>query len=171
MSIWAGNDDFWWFFKICSNHHKWSSKVCRSILGVQRSHFRPYITFPATSGQMIGHNANHQKSAKIAKIAILTKNSNFFKVAGSVRKMDIWPEMGPWGVLEPFCTRNRYLKSFRSNFKSFWKNRFFWLFHLWDHPKYGRRIFYGSRIFDIEISTGPNISYLFPNQNGVEYWP
>ena len=110
---------------------------------------------------MIGHNANHQKSAKIAKIAILTKNSNFFKVAGSVRKMDIWPEMGPWGVLEPFCTRNRYLKSFRSNFKSFLKNRFFWLFHLWDHPKYDRRIFYGPGKSDIEISTGPNTSKLF----------
>ena len=74
------------FLKICSNYHKWSSKVCRSTLGVQRSYFRQQIIFLDTSGQMIGHNANHQKSAKIAKITILTKNSNFLKVTGSVRK-------------------------------------------------------------------------------------
>ena len=92
MYIWTGNDDFWWFLKICSNYHKWSSKVCRSTLGVQRSHFRPQIVFLDTSGQMIGHNANHQKSVQIAKITILAKNSNFFKVAGTVQKMDIWDQ-------------------------------------------------------------------------------
>ena len=113
---------------------------------------------------MIGHNANHQKSVKITKITILAKNSIFKKVAGTVYKVDIWPEMSPWGVLEPFCTRNRYLNSFRSNFKQFWKKSIFWLFHLWVHQKWTRRIFYGSRKFDVEISTGPNTSKLFPKK-------
>ena len=103
--------------------------------------------------------------SKIAKITILAKNSNFHSMAGSVRESDIWPEMSPWGVLEPFCTRIRYLNSFRSNFKQFWKNRFFEIFDLWVPPKMGRRIFYGPGKCAVEVSTGPNTSKLFPEKN------
>ena len=35
---------------------------------------------------------------------------------------------------------------------------------MWDYPKWGRRIFYGSGKSDIEISTGPNTSKLFPKK-------
>ena len=112
--------------------------------------------------------------SKIAKITILAKNSNFHSMAGSVRESDIWPGMSPWGVLESFCTRNRYLNPFRSNFKQFWKNRFFFLgfFNCGSSQKMGRRIFYGSRNFDVEISTGPKTSYLFEKKNAaVRFYP
>ena len=55
--------------------------------------------------------------------------------------------MNFWCVLELFCTRNRYLNSFRSNFGKLWKNRFFGDFHLWDPQKWARRNFYGCRNF------------------------
>ena len=102
--------------------------------------------------------------SKNRKIAILAKISNFYIMAGSVRKCDIWSEMSPWGVLEPFCTRNRYLNPFRTYFKQFWKNRFFGIFQLWVAQKKGRRIFYGPENFGIEISTGPNTSKLLPEK-------
>ena len=158
-------DDFLKFVLIIINSHlryvevSWRS---REAISGHISHFRP---LPAKWSAIMRIIKNQPKSPKSR---FWPKNSNFFKVAGSVRKMDIWPEMGPWGVLEPFCTRNRYLKSFRSNFKSFLKNRFIWLFHMWDHPKYDRRIFYGPGKSDIEISTGPKTSKLFPPQkNGA----
>ena len=141
-----------------------STKVSASILRGQKTHFRPSITFPATSGQMAGHDAICQKSPKSR---FWPKNSNFYSIAGSVRESDIWPEMSPWGVLEPFCTRNRYLNPFRSNFKQFWKNRFFGFFSCGSSQKIVRKIFYGPRNFDIEISTGPNASKLFQKKKAV----
>ena len=65
-----------------------------------------------------------------------------------------------------FCTRNRYLNAFRSNFKKFQKNRFFGDFHLWDPKMWTCRIFYGSQNFDVEIFTGPNTSKLFEKKMG-----
>ena len=61
----GGKSDFSWFFKICSRRHKISSKVCRSILGVQRTYFRPKYTFPAISGQILDLWKYHWKSSKI----------------------------------------------------------------------------------------------------------
>ena len=72
----------------------------------------------------------------------------------------ILPEMGTWGVLEPFCTRNRYLNPFRSNLNKNPKIGFFEFFNCGWPQKWGRKIFYGSRNFDIEISTGLNTSKL-----------
>ena len=143
-----------------------SSKVCRDVLGPRRGHFRPLIAFLSISGHMVGHIVRSQKYMKIAKIAIWARNSIFDTAADISQNDDIWPEMGSWGVLELFCTRNRYLNSFRSNFEKLWKNRFFGDFHLWDHQMWTRRIFYWPRKFDIEISTGPNISKLFQKKNG-----
>ena len=148
-------------FKIGSNDHKISYKLCRSVLEVQRDNFRPPIIFPATFGQMASHILRSRKSQKIAKKSILAKNSNFDRVADIGRNDDIWPEMGPWGVLELFCTRNRYLNPSRSHFKKSRKIDFFELFKCGWLQKYTRRIFYRSRNFDIEISTGPNTSKLF----------
>ena len=82
--------------------------------------------------------------SKIAKIMILAKNSNFHRMAGSVWESDIWPEMSPWGVLEPFCTRNRHLIPFRSNFKKNQKIGFWDCLIVGDPKKWGLRIFYGS---------------------------
>ena len=76
--------------------------------------------------------------------------------------------MRPWGVLEPFCTRNRYLNSFRSNFKWIWKNRFFEFFICGFIKKWTRRIFYGSRNFEISLKMGQHTSYLSHIQNVVD---
>ena len=65
---------------------------------------------------------------------IFDKNSIFDIMAGIDRHDDIWPEMDSLGVLEVFCTENRYPNAFRSNFRTFSKNRFFCDFHLWDFP-------------------------------------
>ena len=58
----------------------------------------------------------------------------------------IWPEMGPWGVLESFCTSIRYFNAFRSIFMKFQKMQFltFWIM-VFGHFRAGR-IFYGSKI-------------------------
>ena len=123
-----------------------SSKVCRDVLGPRRGHFRPLIAFLSISNHMVGHIVRSQKYVKIAKIAILARNSIFDTAADIGQNDDIWPEMGSWGVLELFCTRNRYLNSFRSIFKKFWKNRFFFLafFSCGTTKKWAGRIFYGS---------------------------
>ena len=47
----------------------------------------------------------------------------------------IWPEMGPWDVLELFCTRNRYLNPSRSHFKKIRKIDFFEFFNCGVTPK------------------------------------
>ena len=121
-------------FIMCSNVHKMSYMVCRSVLGVQRDDFRPPIIILTTSGHMVNLVLIRQKSGKIVKIVIFHKNSIFDIVADIDRNDDIWPEMDPLGVLEVFCTANRYPNAFRSNFKPFSKNRFFCHFHLWDFP-------------------------------------
>ena len=77
------NENFSWFFKICSNHQKSSSKVSRMIFKVSRDQFRPRITFLDTSGQKIGHNGRSQKSPKSpfgAKIRFSTKWFKSFKM-------------------------------------------------------------------------------------------
>ena len=142
-----------------------SPMVCKHVLRVQRGHFRPLIAFLSNSGHIIGHIVMHQKIMKIAKIVIWAENSIFDTPAGIGRNDDIWPEMDSWGVLELFCTRKRHLNSFRSNFRIFWKNRFFGDFDLWDHQKWTRRIFYGSRNFDPAMKIGLDTSKLFPNKN------
>ena len=65
---------------------------------------------------------------------IFDKKSIFDIKAGIDRHDDIWPEMDSLGVLEVFCTKNRYPNAFRSNFKPFSKNQIFCHFHLWDSP-------------------------------------
>ena len=62
---------FSWFFQSCSTHHRRSSKVCRIVLGVQRSHFKQQITFLMPSGKIsatFGHNWNSWKSPFWSKI-------------------------------------------------------------------------------------------------------
>ena len=118
----------------CSNDHKMSSMVCRSVLGIRRDHFRPPIMILTASGQMADHILISQKSKKIAKNMIFDKNLIFDIIANFDENDDIWPEMDLLGVLEVFCTANRYPNAFRSNFKPFSKNRIFCHFHLWDFP-------------------------------------
>ena len=133
-------------FKIGSNDHKISYKLCRSVLEVQRDNFRPPIIFPDTFGQMASHILRSRKSQKIAKKSILAKNSNFDRVADIGRNDDIWPEMGPWGVLESFCTSIRYFNAFRSIFMKFQKMPFLTCWNMiYGHFRVGR-IFYGSKI-------------------------
>ena len=62
--------------------------------------------------------------------------------------------MGPRGVLEPFCTRNRHLNASRCNFKKIQNFGFFEIFHLWDPQKWTRRNFCGCRNFDIIFEIG-----------------
>ena len=62
--------------------------------------------------------------------------------------------MGLLGVLEPFCTRNRYLNAFRCNFKKIQNFGFFGIFHLWDPQKWTHRNFYGCRNFYIIFEIG-----------------
>ena len=127
----------WFFAKILELFHLrnlfyWHD---RSVLEVQRDNFRPPIIFPDTFGQMASHILRSRKSQKIAKKSILAKNSNFDRVADIGRNDDIWPEMGPWGVLELFCTKNRYLNPSRSHFKKSRKIDFFELFNRGVTPK------------------------------------
>ena len=122
------------FFITCSNDHKMSSMVCRSVLGVRRDHFRPPIMILTASGQMADHILISQKSQKMPKNVIFDKNSFLDRVADMDWNDDIWPEMDSLGVLKVFCTKNRYPNAFRSNFRTFSKNRFFCDFHLWDFP-------------------------------------
>ena len=59
-----------------------------------RGHFRPLIAFLSIYGHMVGHIVRSQKYVKIAKIAILARNSNFDTAADIGQNDDIWPEMG-----------------------------------------------------------------------------
>ena len=122
----------------------------------------PKRQFPATN-HISGHFRPNGKSyfekskiPKFAKKSILAKNSNFDRVADIGRNDDIWPEMGPGGVLELFCTKNRYLNPSRSHFKKSRKIDFFELFNcgvtpkiqsqnILQVPKFRYRNFYGSK--------------------------
>mgnify|MGYP004149158675 CR=1 FL=1 len=112
----------------------------------------PKRQFPATN-HISGHFRPNGKSyfekskiPKFAKKSILAKNSNFDRVAGIGRNDDIWPEMGPWGVLESFCTSIRYFNAFRSIFMKFQKMPFLTCWNMiYGHFRVGR-IFYGSKI-------------------------
>ena len=65
-------------------------------MGPRRGHFRPLIAFLSISGHMVGHMiiVRSQKYVKIAKIAILARNSIFDTAADIGQNDDIWPEMG-----------------------------------------------------------------------------
>ena len=119
------NDDFSWFFKICSNHQKSSSTVCTILLKVSRGLFRPPNIFFDTSGQIIGQIVRSGQKLKIIKNANFNENSIFYTLAEIAQNDIIWPEMGSLGVLGHLRTRNRYQNSFRSYFKAFWNFRFF----------------------------------------------
>ena len=121
-------------FTACSNDRKMSSMLCRSVLGVRRDYFRPPIMILTTPGQIDDHILISQKSPKMLKNVNFDKNSILDIVADIVRGDHMWPEMDSLGVLEVFCTENRYPNAFRSNFRTFSKNRFFCDFHLWDFP-------------------------------------
>ena len=136
-------------------------------MGLPRSHFLPPIPFLDPSGQIIGHIVKIQKFVKITKIAILAKNSIFHKLVNIARNDDIWPEMGPWDVLEPFCTRIWHFYSYRSNFKIIQKNRFFQIFYLWAHQKLAGRNFYGSRNFEGTSKIRLQYQNLFQNKNAA----
>ena len=62
------------------------------------------------------------------------------------RNDEIWPEMGPWGVLESFCTSIRYFIAFRSIFMKFQKMPFLTLWIIISGHFRAGRIFYGSKI-------------------------
>ena len=78
FSLWKPSEGFkrekWhfsWFFKTCSTHHRRSSKICRSILGVQRTHFEHSIMFLMAFGQISAtcdYNWNLVKSPFGSKI-------------------------------------------------------------------------------------------------------
>ena len=80
-------------FIMCSNDHKMSYMLCRSVLGIRRDNFRPPIMILTTSGHMAILILIRQKSQKIIKIVIFDKNSIFDIVADIDRNDDIWPEM------------------------------------------------------------------------------
>ena len=112
----------------------WGSK--ETISGHQ-SYFRP---LPAKCQVIFLEFQNSPKKS------ILVKNSNFDRVADIGRNDEIWPKISPWGVLESFCTPNRYFIAFRSIFTKFQKMPFltFWIM-VFGHFRAGR-IFYGSKI-------------------------
>ena len=58
------------------------------------------------------------------------------------------------GVLEPFCTRNRYLNALDATLSNFKKIRFFGNFHVWHTQKWARRNFYEFRNFEKMLKTG-----------------
>ena len=153
-------------FEIVSNDYWISYKLCRSVLEVQRSNFRPPIIFPATSGQMASHILRVQKSQNLPKNRFLAKNSNFNRVADMCRNDNIWPEMGPWNVLKSFCTPIWYFSAFRSIFMKFQKMQFltFWIMGF-GHFRAGR-IFYGSKIGQISPGTNFYESSPFPKKMG-----
>ena len=68
-----------------------TSMVCGSILGTQRSHFKPPITF---FRPIRPYAAPPCGALKIMKNVILTKNSNFLKMLHIGQNDDIWPEIG-----------------------------------------------------------------------------
>ena len=55
------------FTDILASESQGSYKLCRSVLEVQRSNFRPPIIFPATSGQMASHILRSRKSQNLPK--------------------------------------------------------------------------------------------------------
>ena len=112
-------------FITCSIDHKMSSMVCRSVLGVRRDDFWPPIMILTVSGQMADHILISQKSQKMLKNVNFDKNSIFDIVADIVRGDDMWLEMDSLGVLEVFCSENRYPNAFRSNFRTFSKKSIF----------------------------------------------
>ncbi len=126
------------FLKICSSHHIITYKVCRSILGVQRTHFRPNFTFPAGSGRIIDRIIKIQKSRKIAKNHDFQKKNRFFSKG---LYWLIWWSMGrnlPLGVFKVFFKQNSI---FRLILDQFWKNRkksIFFDFLFVGHPKMHR---------------------------------
>ena len=104
------------------------------------------------------------KIRKIAKKSILAQNSNSSRVADIGRDGDIWPEMGLWGVLEGFCTKNQYLNPSKSFLATFWKIVFLkFLFVGFGHFE-GGRIFYGSGIGQKMAGTCLFDSCLFPKK-------
>ena len=128
---------------------------------------RPFSATNHISGHFRPYGKSYFEKSKITKFAkksILAKNSNFDRVADIGRNDDIWPEMGPWGVLESFCTRNQYLNPFRSLFMQFWKIEFFasW-FVGFGHFGAGR-IFYGSKKCKILAGNCWYTSWLFPKK-------
>ena len=62
------------------------------------------------------------------------KTSIFDIVADVDCNDDIWPEMDPLGLLEVFCTGNRYPMHFDQILSHFQKIDFFCDFHMWDFP-------------------------------------
>ena len=85
--------------------------------------------FSITSGQMPHHFMSIWEGQNKGFWLKNGGKSKFFKVAGSVRKVIIWPEMGTWGAVDTFCTDIRYLNMFWANLGKFEKNRFlkFWI--------------------------------------------
>ena len=120
-------------FIMCFNDDKMSCMVCRSVLRIQMDDFRPPIIILTTSGHMANHILISKKSQNIVKNMIFDENSIFDIVVDINRNDDIWPEMDSLGVLEMFCTKNRYPNAFRSNFKSI-LNLIFCHFHMWAFP-------------------------------------
>ena len=77
------------------------------------------IIILTTSGHIANHILISQKSQNIVKNMIFDKNSIIDIMVDIDGNDHIWPEMDPLGVLEVFCTENRYANAFRSNFKPF----------------------------------------------------
>ena len=113
------NENFSWFFKICFNHQKSSSTVCAILLKVPRGLFRPPNTFFDTFGEIIGQIVRGGQRPKITKNANFVENSMLHILAKMTQNDVIWLEMDTWGLLDAFCTRNRYQNSFRMYFKIF----------------------------------------------------
>ena len=122
------------FSESCKNfsiRHMIAYKVWGSILGVQRTHFRPNFTFPAGSGRIIDRIIKIQKSRKIAKNHDFHKKNRFFSKG---LYWLIWWSMGrnwPLGVFKAFFKQHSI---FTLLLDKFWKNRgrkiFFLIFFL-----------------------------------------
>ena len=114
-----------WFsrvFKSCSSGHIITYKVCRSILGVQRTHFRPNFTFPAGSGRIIDRIIKIQKSQKIT---IFVQKIDFFLRVYIDLYDGIWAEIGLQRCLKCFLSKIRYLHYFWTTFGKIEKIDFF----------------------------------------------
>ena len=139
---------------------------------MKKSFGGPKKQLPTTnhiSGQFRPNGKSYFEKSKIPKLAkksILAQNSNFDRVADIGRNDDIWPEMGPWGVLDSFCTPIWYFSAFRSIFMKFQKMQFltFWIM-VFGHFRAGR-IFYGSKIGQISPGTNFYESSPFPKKMG-----
>ena len=108
------------------------------MFGTLKIYFHGVLLFPATCGRSWDHAKNGQK---YEKSWFFDKKSIFFKVARTVRNINIWPEMDVWDVVESLYTHNHHLNTIWTYFFKIEKKSIFWFF-ICRPPHYEYRIFY-----------------------------